>query len=172
MGWVNCGHDYVPWHMTYGSPGATWQILLSRCWLSNMWCSPHHILWSTLSSCWVGPCRTSVIHYLIRWWLGNDSHVASYSPVNLEELFNLCHTMAQNVIERIFSVLKWQFQILIVPPELDMHWQARLPAALAAIHNFIWDWDLMDIDDIMDPEPGARAGELAQGVPRVVLLWL
>jgi len=30
----------------------------------------------------------------------------------------------------------------------------------------------MDIDDIMDPEPGARAGELAQGVPRVVLLWL
>jgi hypothetical protein len=77
--------------------------------------------------------------------------------------------MAQNVIERIFGVLKRRFRILIVPPELDMHWQARLPAALAAIHNFIRDRDPMDIEDIMDPvdpEPGAQAGELAQGVPR------
>ena len=51
-----------------------------------------------------------------------------------------------------------------------MHWQARLPAALVEIHNFIQDPDLMDIDnimDLMDPEPGAQAGELAQGVPRV-----
>ena len=50
-----------------------------------------------------------------------------------------------------------------------MHWQARLPAALAAIHNFIQQQDLTDIDDIMDPvdlEPGIRAGELAQGVSR------
>ena len=50
-----------------------------------------------------------------------------------------------------------------------MHWQARLPATLTAIHNFIWDQDPMDIDNIMDPmdpEPGARAGELAHGVPR------
>ena len=50
-----------------------------------------------------------------------------------------------------------------------MHWQARLPAALVAIHNFIQDQDPMDINDIadpMDPEPGARAGELAEGVPR------
>ena len=54
-----------------------------------------------------------------------------------------------------------QFQILIIPPELDMHWQVRLPATLAVIHNFIGD------QDPMDPEPGARAGELAQGVPRV-----
>ena len=50
-----------------------------------------------------------------------------------------------------------------------MHWQARLPAALVAIHNFIQDQDPMDINDIadpMDPELGARAGELAEGVPR------
>jgi hypothetical protein len=77
--------------------------------------------------------------------------------------------MARNVVERIFGVLKRRFRILIVPPELDMHWQARLPAALAAIHNFIRDQDPTDIDDItdpMDPEPGTRAGELAHGVPR------
>ena len=50
-----------------------------------------------------------------------------------------------------------------------MHWQARLPTALTAIHNFIRDQDPMDIDNIMDPmdpEPGAQAGELAHGVPR------
>jgi hypothetical protein len=77
--------------------------------------------------------------------------------------------MAWNVVERIFGVLKRRFRILIVPPELDMHWQARLPAALAAIHNFIRDRDPTDINDIadpMDPKPGARAGELAEGVPR------
>jgi hypothetical protein len=66
--------------------------------------------------------------------------------------------MARNVVERIFGVLKRRFRILIVPPELDMHWQARLPAALAAIHNFIQDCNPMDINDIadpMDPELGA-----------------
>jgi hypothetical protein len=76
--------------------------------------------------------------------------------------------MAWNVVKRIFGVLKRRFWILIVPPELDMHWQARLPAALAAIHNFIQDQDPTDIDNIMDPmdpEPGAQAGELAHGVP-------
>ena len=77
--------------------------------------------------------------------------------------------MARNVVERIFGVLKRRFRILVVPPELDMQWQARLPAALAAIHNFIRDCDPTDIDDIVDPidlEPGERVGELAQGVPR------
>jgi hypothetical protein len=77
--------------------------------------------------------------------------------------------MARNVIERIFGVLKRRFRILVVPPELDMHWQARLPAALAAVHNFIRDRDPTDIDDIadpIDPDPGARVGELSQGLPR------
>ena len=50
-----------------------------------------------------------------------------------------------------------------------MQWQSRLPAALTAIHNFIWDSNPDDIDDIADPvdlEPGAQVGELGQGVPR------
>jgi hypothetical protein len=50
-----------------------------------------------------------------------------------------------------------------------MHWQARLPEALAAIHNFIQDHDPMDINNIvdpMDPKPGAQMGELEEGVPR------
>ena len=40
---------------------------------------------------------------------------------------------------------------------------------LVAIHNFIQNQDPMDINNIadpMDPELGARAGELVEGVPR------
>jgi hypothetical protein len=76
--------------------------------------------------------------------------------------------MARNVVERIFGVLKRRFRILVIPPELDMRWQARLPAALAAIHNFIRNYDPNDINDIadpVDPEPGTRVEELAQGIP-------
>jgi hypothetical protein len=76
--------------------------------------------------------------------------------------------MARNVIERIFGVLKRRFRILVCPPEVDMSLQARVPAALAAIHNFIREHDLLDFDDenILDPDPGARVGELADGLPR------
>jgi hypothetical protein len=52
--------------------------------------------------------------------------------------------------------------------------QARLPPALAALHNFIWKHnpdDLNDIDNVEDPQPGTHAeglyeGQLAEGVPR------
>jgi hypothetical protein len=77
--------------------------------------------------------------------------------------------MARNVVERIFGVLKRQFRILICPPEVNMYLQARLPPALAAIHNFIRDHDPQDIDDVeelADPDPGARTGELADGITR------
>ena len=50
-----------------------------------------------------------------------------------------------------------------------MKWQARLPATLAAIHNFIQDQDLLGIkgdEDPIDPDPGAHTGELVQGLPR------
>ena len=77
--------------------------------------------------------------------------------------------MAHNVIERIFGVLKQRFHILVCPPKVDLKWQARLPAALAAIHNFIQDQDLLDIEgdeDPIDPDPGAHTGELVQGLLR------
>ena len=54
-----------------------------------------------------------------------------------EELFNLCHASARNVIEHIFGMLKYRFQILHLAPEYSMDIQAHIPAALAAIHNFI-----------------------------------
>jgi hypothetical protein len=59
------------------------------------------------------------------------------SPINKEELFNLRHAQARNVIERIFGVLKRRFRILLIGPEYDVKVQAQIPAALCAIHNFI-----------------------------------
>jgi hypothetical protein len=73
----------------------------------------------------------------------------SHSPQNREELFNLRHAQARNIIERIFGVIKKRWRILIMPPSYDMKVQARIPAALAALHNFILEHDP---DDRVDPE--------------------
>ena len=61
-----------------------------------------------------------------------------------EELFNLCYTSAHNVIEHIFGMLKCRFWILHLAPEYSMDIQACIPAALAAIHNFI---PVHEVDD-------------------------
>jgi hypothetical protein len=80
----------------------------------------------------------------------------------------LRHASARNVIERIFGVLKRRFRILRIPPEYDMHIQALIPPALAALHNFIRQYDPEDIqlydgeliDEVSPPE---SAGELGTG---------
>jgi hypothetical protein len=79
-----------------------------------------------------------------------------YSPQNREELFNLRHAQARNIIERIFGVIKKRWRILITPPAYDMGIQARIPAALAALHNFILEHDPEDRVDpeVWDPSPG------------------
>ena len=58
-----------------------------------------------------------------------------------EELLNLCHAQLRNVIEHIFGVIKQKFQILLLAPEYDLDIQARLPAALCALHNFTREHD-------------------------------
>jgi hypothetical protein len=62
-------------------------------------------------------------------------------PVNAKELFNLRHAQARNVIERIFGVLKQRFRILLLPPRYPLDFQARIPAALCALQNFIQEID-------------------------------
>ncbi|KAG2056812.1 hypothetical protein BDR06DRAFT_849474, partial [Suillus hirtellus] len=59
-----------------------------------------------------------------------------FRPVNKEELFNLRHASAHNVIEHIFSVMKQHFRILLVLPEYKIAIQAHIPTALA-LHNYI-----------------------------------
>jgi len=50
-------------------------------------------------------------------------------PANKEELFNLHHASARNVIERIFGVLKRHFCILLLAPEYSLDIQAQIPTA-------------------------------------------
>ena len=71
-------------------------------------------------------------------------------PKTKEELFNLRHASLQNVIERIFGVLKRRFRILLLAPEYKMDIQNRLPAALSALHNFIRTHDPDDETEIQE----------------------
>ena len=93
-------------------------------------------------------------------------HFVSYaqtSPANKEELFNLRHASARNVIERIFGVLKRRFRILVCPPEYSMEIQARTPAALCALHNFIRRSEPDEIQDFPDADDYSNASDLESG---------
>jgi hypothetical protein len=64
------------------------------------------------------------------------------------------------VIEQIFGVLKKRWGVLCHPLKYDMRVQARVPAALMAIHNLILKFDPRededepdDEDDVYDPTP-------------------
>jgi len=79
------------------------------------------------------------------------------SPCNPKELFNLRHASACNVIEQIFGILKWCFRIFHYPPEYDMSVQALIPPVLAALHNFIQQYNpeeiqMYDDDELIDFE--------------------
>ncbi|KIK29881.1 hypothetical protein PISMIDRAFT_88327, partial [Pisolithus microcarpus 441] len=82
------------------------------------------------------------------------------------------HASARNVIECIIGVLKRRFRILTVPPEYSMRVQARIPPALACIHNIIRTWDPVDLEDPEEnPEENPESqdmgmsGSVADGVP-------
>lgn len=96
--------------------------------------------------------------------------------MNAQELFNLRHASARNIIERMFGILKNRFAILRRNPDLAPGIQARLPAALAALHNIIREYDLEDLEDFdtqfndldvdeMDLQRRDE-GDLAEGPPR------
>jgi hypothetical protein len=68
----------------------------------------------------------------------------SNRPINVKELFNLRHAQTRNVIERVFGVLKQRFRILLLPPRYPLDFQARIPAALCALQNFIQENDVTE----------------------------
>lgn len=97
-----------------------------------------------------------------------DHHLTLFRPVCKEELYNLRHAEARNVVERIFGVIKKRWAILTNPPQLDIELQARILPGLAAIHNLIMKHDptdLQDFGEVHDPEPGyvQDFGSLAEG---------
>lgn len=94
------------------------------------------------------------------------------SPRNSKELFNLRHARLRNIIERIFGVVKRQWRVLQQPVEYSMDVQARVPAALCALHNFIhrrnpgiYDEELQDQQWArrVEGEEDVAYGELADG---------
>jgi hypothetical protein len=89
----------------------------------------------------------------------------SYSPIDKEELFNLRHASARNVIERMFGVLKERFTILQLAPGYNKEIQARIPVALGAIQNFICQYDPDELATFegFDPCSGPNVEELAEG---------
>ncbi|KAH9172559.1 hypothetical protein EDB89DRAFT_2069635 [Lactarius sanguifluus] len=75
------------------------------------------------------------------------------------------------LLSEIFSVLKKRWDILNRPPQYDISIQARIPAGLAATHNFIVDHDDTDIghylQDIDIHEHAQPFGDLGHGaIPR------
>ena len=90
-------------------------------------------------------------------------------PRNKEELYNLRHASARNVIECIFGIIKKCFKILREPPSYDLSVQVQILPALCAIHNFIRRHDPEEVDGLLthlvveEPE-GHLWGDLAPGV--------
>ena len=112
----------------------------------------------------MGMCRSAVSARIVS--CVNMDLTGFFRSVNKEELFNLRHAQARNVIERIFGVLKKRWDILNRAPQYNMEIQAKIPAALAALHNFIMDYDETDLDhylnEFADLEP-TNNGDLGDG---------
>jgi hypothetical protein len=68
--------------------------------------------------------------------------------------------IARNVIERIFGVLKQCFRILLLASQYSLKIQAQIPAALAAIHNFICAHSDADNDNPLKMN-GGETGDMA-----------
>jgi hypothetical protein len=60
-----------------------------------------------------------------------------YTPSNKEELFNMRHSMARNVIERTFGLLKMRWAILRSRSFYPIKVQIRIINACCLLHNFI-----------------------------------
>jgi hypothetical protein len=73
----------------------------------------------------------------IYWYYSFYNVLIIYRPTTKEELFNLRNSSAQNVIERIFGVLKQHFRILHLSPPYSMDIQAQIPAALLS-YPVLW----------------------------------
>lgn len=67
-------------------------------------------------------------------------------PANREELFNLRHAQARNIIERVFGILKSKFRILRDVPSFDVPIAASIVISLCAFTNFIKTYDPDDED--------------------------
>jgi dephospho-CoA kinase len=75
--------------------------------------------------------------YHLNEWTGNN-------PETYKELFNLRHSVARNVIERAFGLLKKRWSILRTPSFFNIKTQIRIINACCMLHNFIRVQRLVD----------------------------
>jgi hypothetical protein len=70
----------------------------------------------------------------------------------------------------IFGIMKNRFAILVSPPHYSMDQQTCLAPALAAIHDFICQYNPDEIQELIDDAedilPGVQTGDLAVGPAR------
>lgn len=172
LGGFHIWFNHVPWCLCHRSTCPTRQVLPCQYRFSALFVTCHSFLGETLSPQRMGMCKPPVsnfIHVYYDWLI-----IWIFRPQDAEELFNLHHKSAHNVIEHIFGVVKCYFHILVHPPKYDLDTQACLPPALVALHNFICEHDpddLAEYQDAKDLQPGVRqclegAGELARGLPK------
>lgn len=95
--------------------------------------------------------------------------MAGQRPANKEELFNLCHSNLQNVVEKIFGVTKCRFQILETPAEFTINIQVKIVLAVTGLHNFIQSHRTKgDIYDKAQLDAECLLMRLSQGEEKVV----
>ncbi|KAH0664844.1 hypothetical protein KY285_026050 [Solanum tuberosum] len=83
-----------------------------------------------------------------RYWL-RDWQCENPPPQCREELFNMKHARAHNVIERTFGLLKGRWEILRSPSWYSVKIHNRIISACCLIHNFIrkeMEMDPLEID--------------------------
>ena len=66
-----------------------------------------------------------------------EQRLAGKKPETLKELYNLQHASLQNVIKRIFRVVKHKYQILCTPSKFLIPTQNQIILACCILHNFV-----------------------------------
>ncbi|CAK5266818.1 unnamed protein product [Mycena citricolor] len=107
------------------------------------------------------PYHYHAVRYHLREW-----GTAGQRPQNREELFNLRHAQARNVVERIFGILKRRWMVFQRAPEYPIEMQAKLVPAIAALHNFIRIHE--PLDDFSAPQqPAASSVPLSRSTSSI-----
>lgn len=86
------------------------------------------------------------------------NNIMVFRPQDPEELFNLRHAQARNVVERIFGLFKRKFALMEAAPEYTIEMQAMFIPALGGIHNFIRIYDPSDEDLQQSQKEGGNTG--------------
>jgi DDE superfamily endonuclease len=104
-----------------------------------------------------------------------EQRQADQRPENSKELFNLCHSSLHNVIERIFGVLKRQWQILGRQGcEYSIDTQTDLFCALVRLYNFGRDCNEEETfeDESIEDEVIERQSDNIEVIHRIGNKWM